>query len=52
MPILKKFDLITILYSYLLIYILLKQPKYLEIIFIILLKNVFLVFSGKSTLTI
>lgn len=48
----KRLNLIIILYSYLLIYILLKRPKRLEITFLILLKNVFLVFLAKSTLTI
>lgn len=48
----KRLNLITILCSDLSIYILLKQLKRLEITFLMLLKNVFLVFLAKSTLII
>lgn len=40
------------MYSYLLIYILLKRPGQLEITFSIFSQNVFSVFLAKSTLTI
>lgn len=52
MNLFKKLNAITILSFYFLIYILFEQIRLQKIIFLILLKNVFLIFLIKSTMPI